>query len=359
MIKKSILILLSIIVLSCQKDVDENSSATWSVDESETIKAVEALNISKGIIYPSVQSAGTISGILEAYIVSETRGIIKDVSFEIGDVVELGSVLLNVDDTIVKLSMEQAKQQNDSAQLDLVSIEGFYKKGTASLAELTRARSSANGAKAFYETSLKAFNDSYIKSPINGAVAWKEEGITKGNYLNQGVRVARIVDLFSIRVEVSVGERQISLIELGAKASIKISSLFNKDPIIGKVVAIAAGSDLSTGSFSVIIEAENIYPELIKAGMSSSVVIDIMSLEKKIIIPTDSIVEREGKKYVFIDNNGITEPIEITIGEISGNRTTINIGLNEGDKIIITGLSTMKPGIKVKSTVVGLSGDWL
>lgn len=357
---KFLITILTIILLSgCSKKVDEVSSATWNNDESDTVIAVESLKATKGEIYPSVEAAGVIAGIREAYIVSETRGIIEEVGFEIGDKITTENILLRVDDTIARLSMEQAKQQYDSAELDLISTESFYKKGSASLSELTRARSSANGAKAFYESSLKSFEDSYIQSPIVGEIAWKEDGITKGNFLNQGIRVARVVDLSSIRVEISVGERQIGLIELGAEVKISITSLYNSDFIIGKVVAIASGSDLSTGSFSVIIEAKNIYPETLKAGMSSSVSINTKSITPEFIVPTDSVVEREGKEYLFIDRNGIAEPAEIIKGEVIGNRTVIISGINQNELLIISGLNSIKPGVKVKSRVVGSSGEWL
>lgn len=353
------LIILVVALTSCQKEVDETTSATWTVDDSELIVPVETLNITKGDLYPAVEASGIISGIMEAYIVSETRGIIEDVNFEIGDKVTTSDVLLNVDDTISKLSMDQAKQQYDSALLDLKSMESLYKQGSASLIQLTRSRSSANGAKAFYETSLKTFNDYTIVSPIEGSVAWKDDSITKGNYLNQGTKIARIVDLSSIRIELSLGERQIGLVQLGDQAIITISFLYDTEPIIGSVVAIAAGSDVTTGSFSVIVEAKNNFYEILRSGMSSSVLIKTSSKNPKIIVPTDSIVKREGKDYIFVDKDGIAEPIPVTKGEVIGNRTVITEGEIENELLIISGLSSIKPGVKVNSRTVGESGDWL
>jgi membrane fusion protein (multidrug efflux system) len=353
------LLTLIILVTSCEKKIDDVSSATWKLDDSDLVVAVETLNITKGDIYPPIQASGVISGIREAFIVSETRGIIEDVNFEIGDIVSESKVLLNVDDTISKLSMDQAKQQYDSALLDLTSIESFYENGSASLVQLTRARSSANGAKAFYETSLKTYEDNNITSPISGAVAWKDQSITLGNYLNQGTKIARIVDMSSIRVELSLGERQIGLVELGAEAKISISSLNNNTPISGYVVAIAGGSDLSTGSFTVIVEAKNSYSEILRSGMSSSVVIQSKALEPEFIVPTDSIVQREGKDYLFIDRDGVAEPLEVSRGQVIGNRTVIENDVIDDELLIISGLSSIKPGIKVKSRTVGKSGDWL
>jgi len=362
MLKKMILnIIILTVTLSCSKEVDDLSSATWDMDKSDTVVAVESLNLTKGVLYPTVTSSGLISGIKEAYIISETRGIIESVDFEIGEEVDTTEVLVNVDNSIAKLSLEQAKEQFENADLDLVSTEKFYKKGSASLSDLTRARSSANGAKVLYETALKTVEDASIKSPIFGAVAWKDSGVTQGNFLNQGQKIAKIVDLSKIRVEVSLGERQIGLIKLNSKASIKLVSIKNSQPLIGNVVAIAAGSDASTGSYKVIVEADNSQKDVIRAGMSCSVTIDTNDTNALYIVPTDSIVVREGKEYIFVDNNGVAEPMEIIKGEVVGSRTSIDpkTQLSENETIIISGLNSIKPGIKVNSTIIGSSGEWL
>lgn len=353
-------ITITLSLASCKKNSDGVSSASWSAkDAGETVLAVEALEVTKGKLYPAVKAASIVSGIQEADVISETSGVIEEVQFEIGDKVNKNDLLLRVDDTIAQLSMEQAKQQYEIAKIDLDSTEAFYSKGNASNAELARARSSANGARARYETARKVYEDSSLKAPITGAIAWKDPQTAIGNYLNRGMRVAKIVDMSSLKIELSLGERQIGLIESGAKADIFVSSVWGDKPIPGKVVAISAGSDVSTGSFSVIIEAKNIVGETLKAGMSSTVVIETKTQDQEIIVPSSSIVIRSGKEYVFLDIDGSAKAVEINKGEMFGNRTIVKSGLSEGDEIIISGLSAIRPGSKVKSRNIGKTGDQL
>lgn len=346
-------------LLSCSEETDTTASTTWKVDDSERVFAVESLLLTKGNLYPKVKASGLISGIREAYIISETKGIIKSVNFEIGDFIDRDTTLLEVDSSIAQLSLNQAKEQYDSAKLDLISTEKFYKKGTASLSDLTRARSSANGAQVIYETALKAVKDSSIKPPIAGDVAWKESGITQGNYINPGQKVAKVVDLSSIRVEISLGERQIGLIKEGSPVEITVKSIKGDNRLYGEVIAIAAGSDQSTGSFKVVVLAENTIKEDLKAGLSCSVEIDTAVSTLEYMVPTSSIVERSNKTYIFIERNGIAEPIEVLIREVAGNNTTIDIDIEDNSQVIISGLSSIKPGVKVKTTNIGKTGEWL
>lgn len=361
-IKKYIIIIIGVLfILSCSNKSDEITSATWTVDESKPELSVEVLNITTGSLYSGVQAAGVISGVMEAYIVSETKGIIENVSLGLGDSVEKNQEILKVDNTIARLSLEQTKQQFESAKLELDSIESLYKKGISSLQELTRARSSYNGALAIYETSLKSFNDSSIKSPIGGVIAWKESSAALGNYITPGMIIARVVDLSSLKIELSVGERQIGLIDLGAKATIKISALNSIGLIEGYVSAIAGGSELSTGSYSLIVSADNNFKDKIKAGMSVVVEIETNNDKNGIIIPNDSIVLRDKKEYIFIDDNGVATPKEIKKIDVLGNRALIasNETIKINDKIITTGLSAIKPGSKVISRLSGNTGDAL
>ena len=73
--------------------------------------AVEALTVTRGELVRNIEAAGIVSGINEAYVVSETQGIIEGVSFDLGDRISRGQVLVTVDDTIPRLNMEQAKEQ--------------------------------------------------------------------------------------------------------------------------------------------------------------------------------------------------------------------------------------------------------
>lgn len=351
--------ILLLFLTSCGADEDDISAASWAPDpEAEAALAVEVLQVSKGRLYPTVETAGVISGIREAYVVSETLGIIEEVVFEIGDTVEEGDLLLRVSDNIKRLSMEQARQQNETAGLDLQAVETFYSQGNASMAELTRARSAANGARAAYESALKMYEDTSIRAPISGAVAWKEPAAALGNYLTQGMRIARVVDMSSLRIDLSVGERQIGLIQEGADVEIFVSAPCGDMIIPGTVTALAAGSDAATGSFAVIVEAQNTCGDSLRAGMSARVSIETRAGDEVILVPTSSVVVREGSEYVFVHRGGTAEAVKIDKGRQMGNRAEVLSGLSEGDEVVISGLSSLRPGMKIEPRLVGTSGDW-
>jgi len=320
--------------------------------------AVEALTVTRGDLIRNIEAAGIVSGINEAYVVSETEGIIQGVSFELGDRISDGQVLVKVDDTIPRLNMEQAKEQFEIAKLDLEATEKLFNDGSASKAELARARSSVNGAQALYQSALKTFRDCTIRAPIGGYIAEKESGITLGNYLSPGLRVARLVDISSLKAEVAVGEGQVSLVAEGAPATVLIPAASDQKLFEATVSAVAAGSDPATGSYPVIVTWRNPVGGTIKSGMSATVTITTEAQEPVVLIPSSAIVEQAGQSYVFTAEGDRAAQRPVQVGRRIGNIAEILDGLEEGETLIISGLTALRRGDPVQPSVIGESGSW-
>ena len=320
--------------------------------------AVEALTVTRGDLVRNIEAAGIVSGINEAYVVSETQGIIQSVSFELGNRITEGQVLVKVDDTIPRLNMEQAKEQFEIAKLDLEATEKLFNDGSASKAELARARSAVNGAQALYQSALKTFRDCTIRAPIGGYIAQKESGITLGNYLSPGMRVARIVDISSLKAEVAVGEGQVSLVSQGAPATVLIPAAGDQKLFEASVSAVAAGSDPATGSYPVIVTWQNPVGNTIKSGMSATVTIQTQEQEPVVLIPSAAVVEQAGQSYVFTAEANRAAQKPVKVGRRIGNIAEILDGLQEGETLIISGLTALRRGDPVQPSIIGESGSW-
>ncbi len=320
--------------------------------------AVEALTVTRGNLVRNIEAAGIVSGINEAYVVSETQGIILSVAFELGDRVSKGQVLVKVDDTIPRLNMEQAKEQYEIAKLDLEATEKLFNEGSASKAELARVRSSVNGAQARYRSALKIYQDCTIRAPIGGYIAGRESEITLGNYLSPGLRVARVVDISSLKAEVAVGEGQVGLVAEGAAAKVLIPAASEQKLFDAAVRAVSAGSDPATGSYPVIVTWKNQVGNAIKSGMSATVTIETRAEEPVVLIPSAALVELGGQMFVFTAEADRAAQKPVQVGRRIGNIAEILEGLKEGETLIISGLTALRRGDPVQTKVIGESGSW-
>jgi len=350
----SFLTLLTLILLSCQGRGEE----TAAVEQETPPLAVEALTVTQGKLVGTIEAAGTVEGINEAYIVSETQGIIEEVNFSLGQKIAPEQVLVKVDDNIAYYNMIQAKEQWETAQLDLTLQEKLYNDGKSSRAQYSRAKSAANGARAMYEMASKTYEDCSVQSPISGYVAEKQNSIAIGSYMSPGSPIARIVDISSLKMEIAVGEREIGFFKAGLPASIVVPAGCPDVVFEGTVDAVAAGSNPVTGSYSVIIVWENSCGENIKSGMSGTVSVDTLNEESVTLIPSGAVLRKGGSSYVFVVRDGAAEQQKITPGRQQGNRLEILGGLDDGETLILSGLTSLKQGSKVNPDIVGESGSW-
>jgi membrane fusion protein (multidrug efflux system) len=338
-----------------KKQADAVSSATWTAEKP--VLAVEALTVSRGILREYIEAAGVVRGINEAYLIAETQGIIQSVAFALGDRVEAGRLLLRVDAALLRLQLEQAEQQAETVRIDLEAQEALYKSGSTSLLNLTRARGAAGAAAAALERARKAYADAFLRAPIGGQVADKNEAAAVGNLLTPGMRVARIVDISSLALEVGVGERDVSLIAPGVPAYVRVPAACDEE-LTGSVTAVSAGSDPLTGSYAVEVGWPNCPGERIRSGMSAGVRIRTREDTPTVLVPTSSVLRQPGREAVMVAREGKAVLVAVETGAAVGNRTEILSGLEEGETLIITGLSTLAEGEAVAPTVVGESGSW-
>jgi membrane fusion protein (multidrug efflux system) len=320
--------------------------------------AVEAVEISRGPFIDPIRTSGTISGTREATVVSETQGIMEQVTFELGDTVEEGQVLVALDAEIQRLNMEQAAAQVRSAELELETTRRLYEQGNASEVQLRRAEAAARGAEAAYRQARKAFNDRTIEAPFSGRIASKGQGIDPGNFLGRGTQIARIIDTSRMQVTVTVGERQVLNLSEGAGAQIQVAGC-PEQIYDGAVRAIAAGSDPASGGFQTVIQWTSECGPEIRAGMTAEVVIEPSNVSDALLVPAGAIVSSPEGDYVYRVEQGQARRRRVEVSERLGDRANVTSGLDAGDLVIVSALSRIEDGTSIQAEVIGTTEDLL
>jgi membrane fusion protein (multidrug efflux system) len=313
------------------------------------------MEITEGRFIEELRVSGTLQGIREATVVAQTQGTLEAVSFELGQAVEEGDVLAALDSSIQELNYRQAQEQYQSARLQLGATQRLHENGNASDAELARVRAQAAGAEAAMEQARESLENRTVRAPISGRVASKASAIDEGNYIQPGTRVARIVDLSELEMEVAVGQREVGFIEQGSRAVVSIPVCEQDQQ--GRVHAIAAGSDERSGSFPVLIRWENECAGPVKSGMTATARIRPGEESPTVLmVPTTAILEDDGEQFVYRAMEGVARRTVLQTGETLGARTAVRSGLSEGDVVIVSALSRISDGDAVRSTVIGESG---
>lgn len=351
--------LLIIAAISCsEKNTDGLSELISNKNENQTI-AVETLTVSKGKLLPYITASGLVKGANEAWAVSETQGIILNSYVSLGDRVNKNDIIAKIESDIQKLNMNLAKQNLESLRLDYNGNKKSYESGNISRSQYDKIKYQLLLAENQYKIAKRNYDLTSIRVPIKGLVAVIDSDLTPGNYLFPGTKILKIIDISSYKVELYLGEGQISSIEVGAKAEITVTRDFTTYKYQGEVTSVGAGSDLNTGSFPVIVEWQDI-PEnsTLKSGISAKVKIETRKDLSEIIIPTSSIIPKNKSNFVFLNIDNKVTKREIEVTRNFGGMSVLSNGLSLGDELIISRLSNIKEGDKITTTNRGLSRDW-
>lgn len=356
------IILLSVIFIffiSCSgADDDQVSSASWDQSVELLPVAVEVLDISEGQLTPYVESSGIIKGIKETWILSETSGTIREVNASLGLKVQKGDVLLSVDNELQKLNRDLALQQFESAQQDFDAQKSSYERGGLSRSNFNAAKSRLLQSETAYKSAEKAYEATFIRAPFDGTLALLGDDFVIGGTLSPGAPVALVIDTSRMKMDISLGERQVDLISVGQEVEVLIASRADKRPLNAVVEAIGAASESRTGSFPVIISWDNPYNGSMRSGLSAKVLIKNTRETEQIIVPSSSLVTRDRKSSLFVAIEGKAQLKEVVTGESLGGHTVIREGVDSGDQLIISAITSLSDGYPVEVSLVGDTGGW-
>ena len=99
----------------------------------------------RGNLSVEVSANGTIQPVRTVSIGSELSGIVRNVAVDVNDHVKAGEVLIELDDTKLKASVERAKATLALSKAALAEAQATYKEAQAKLARLNEVRRLSGG----------------------------------------------------------------------------------------------------------------------------------------------------------------------------------------------------------------------
>jgi RND family efflux transporter MFP subunit len=322
-------------------------SAEPTVDKSNKAKdayiPVKVMDIVLGEVEERVAYTGTVNAWHEANVSSETAGRVTQVNVKVGDYVDKGEVIARVDDEIKKLSTEQAFANYQKARLDSSRSEELFQKNSISKFELEGAQLNSKFAYINWRMTKRQLDDSYIKAPISGRIAFKFVDV--GGMLSPGMPIVTIVYIAKVKITVGVAETDILKIAVGQK--VKVTNETYSETFSGEVYSVGAKADQMTRSFPVEVAVQNL-GERLKPGMSSKVDILAKIHKNKMLVPASSVLERMGDKIVFVVSGDSAQRKFVSVGGQVNNKIVIEDGLKSGEKVVYVGQENLSDGAKVK-----------
>ncbi len=230
----------------------------------------------------------------------------------------------------------EAQLTKASSRRDVLEAEAQLKRAQAAV-EVAQSRLRLSDAT--YQTRLQQLGTAAsdkglvtVTAPISGTVSDRE--VTLGQtFQDAGGKLMTIVNDNRVYATANIYEKDLDKVKTGQRAIAKVASLPDRT-FNGRIAVIGSVVEGETRVVPVKAELDNSGSEL-KPGMFAELeVLTDRTATAILAIPSSAVVEALGKKLVYVQNGNAFQPVEVTLGQTSGDMVEVKTGLFEGDSIV-------------------------
>ncbi|HUL75136.1 MAG TPA: efflux RND transporter periplasmic adaptor subunit [Vicinamibacterales bacterium] len=343
----------------------------------------------------SVDVVGTLTAREDAIVSAEVAGRVAKLVHDLGDRVEVGDVLVELDQEKAQYGVEaqraalatarakygasdagdlppiervpevvsaasqlaDAKQRLDRAKslaarsiLSKSDLDDAQLRYDTALAAHEQALASARELRADIEAKASALRlaerdlrDTVIRAPFQGFVA--ERLVSLGQYVQTQTPIMRLVQLHPLKVTAEVPEKFAPWMQTGRDVSLRVDA-FPTENFTGRIVRIGPSVNLKSRAFAIEGEVPNPDGRL-KPGTFARLQITTDHVDRAVTIPAAAVQSRYGTNRVFVVVNGLLQGREVVLGDRLGDRVEVSSGLDAGTPVVSADVEQLADGMKV------------
>ncbi len=243
-----------------------------------------------------------------------------------------------------ELAVEKGKSQFELKKTEVESKEKQKQ------AEIRNIQFRADMAKSNLEETEDDLKGALLTAPAGGLVVmsrtWdgsSHRALKEGDNVHQRQTICALPDLTSMLVKVPVGESDAPKVRLGMSVLIRLEAIPEKT-FHGSVKDISSlateariweGGTPGKKNFEVTIDIKEVDPKTLKPGMTADVEFICDTVKDAVYVPIESVVERQGKTYVFVKDGERYTRADVKTGKYNDNFICVTHGLREGEVIAL------------------------
>jgi membrane fusion protein (multidrug efflux system) len=247
--------------------------------------------------------------------------------------------------------VQQARATMDRAEADYKRFVQLLDEGAVSRAEHDLRRADYLAAKAQYETTVnqmrqlyqsllaqnvrvtmgrKAVEDTIIRAPFSGVIA--EKAVNVGRFTKKGDRIATILRIDPLRIELTIPEGALAGVRKGQRVSFAVQSYPDRH-FEGTIAYI--GPAVRTDSRALVVEAIVPNPKaLLQPGLFATAHIELPAAQPSVMVPSTAVKNEGGVFKVFVARNAMAEVRIVQTGREAGGSVEILRGLSAGEPVV-------------------------
>jgi membrane fusion protein (multidrug efflux system) len=338
---------------------------------------------------------GTLMADAQTDIASEIEQRVMEISVERGQYVTAGQIVARMDDrdaqnqlreaeateaqiqerlglvngaafdALKTPEVQQARATMDRAEADYKRFVQLLDEGAVSRAEHDLRRADYLAAKAQYETTVnqmrqlyqsllaqkvrvaigrKAVEDATIRAPFSGVIA--EKAVNVGRFTKKGDRVATIVRIDPLRIELAIPEGAVAAVRKGQRVSFAVQSYPDRK-FEGTIAYV--GPAVRAESRALVVEAIVPNPKaLLQPGLFATAHIELPAAQASVMVPAGAVRNEGGVFKLFVAKNDRAEARIVQVGREAGGSVEILRGVHTGERVVVRPADGLADGAPIE-----------
>jgi len=308
---------------------------------------------------------GTARAGQELKLSFKVGGTVQRVAVEVGDRIESGAVIAELDPQDYQIQVEEAEAslrrleaEERNAAASYQRVEALYEGDNAPLGDLDAAR-------AYFETATEAVHSAEkalegarnllgyttLRAPVDGSVA--EVDIETSENVRAGQTVVLLTSGDYPEVQVAVPEALIAQVSEGDAVTATFDALPERS-FPATVTEVGIMTAPSATAFPVTVRLVQTDPD-IRPGMAAEVAFSFGSPAgvERFLVPPTAVGEDDSGRYAFVVDDvagdlGVVRRVTVLTGEQTGDGLEILEGIEDGDLLVTAGVHKLTDGLQVR-----------
>ena len=324
--------------------------------EPKTVRA-DLVAAARTVIPRTTMASGTIEAENSIEVSTRLMGHVREVLVREGQTVDIGQVLVRIDDTDIQARKRQAEAGIaeaqavlDNASTNLQRFERLFAENSVSRAQLDDVRTGRDRAQAGLTQAQAGLAEvnvhlSYlsIKAPSTGTVTRRL--VDPGDMANPGAPLVMLEQNGIMKVRAGLAERDVDLVDVGGEVTVKITSLSQAIYTVPVARILPAANPMSrTFDLEAYLPNED---GRLRSGMFARVEVPVGSREA-VLLPAEALHSRGQLTGVWlVDDQDVAHLRWIRVGRTMGDEVEVLSGLQGGERVILRADLPLVEGDKV------------
>jgi RND family efflux transporter MFP subunit len=338
---------------------------------------------------------GSLAADEQADVAAETGGRVIGTPVERGTRVTAGAVLIRISATEADASLREAdanaaqlearlglaagqafdpvkvpdvlnaKAALDWAEADFNRIKALVDQKVVSQAEYEQRLTQVQAARQQYQTALngaqqafrslqaararvdmarKSSADTVVRAPFSGIVA--ERLVSTGDYVTRGMKIATVVRIDPVRVELTVPEQYLSLVKAGQPVRLSVDA-YPGEVFTATVRFVSPSLKANQRALTVEAVAQN-HDNRLKPGLFVTALLQQPASAPAMLVPASAVETVAGTSRVFVLAGNKVEERIVTLGEKVGDRVELATGIKAGEQVAANPRGKLADGVRVQ-----------